>query len=64
MAGVWQFRWQDGYSLIMTGPTAFMYEGVFSPDGLRRHRLALSLTQMQMMFTDEQIIAFHRTHSF
>lgn len=27
-------RWQDGYSLIMTGPTAFVYEGVFSPDGL------------------------------
>ncbi|OOS25549.1 diaminopimelate epimerase [Moraxella pluranimalium] len=27
-------RWQDGYSLMMTGPTAFVYEGVFSPDGL------------------------------
>lgn len=27
-------RWQDGYSLIMTGPTTFVYEGVFSPDGL------------------------------
>ena len=27
-------RWQDGYSLIMTVPTAFVYEGVFSPDGL------------------------------
>ncbi|WP_230657191.1 diaminopimelate epimerase [Psychrobacter sp. I-STPA10] len=27
-------RWQPGYSLMMTGPTAFVYEGVFSPDGL------------------------------
>lgn len=27
-------RWQEGYSLMMTGPTAFVYEGVFSPDGL------------------------------
>lgn len=27
-------RWQDGYSLMMTGPTAFVYEGVFSPNGL------------------------------
>lgn len=27
-------RWQDGYSLMMTGPTSFVYEGVFSPDGL------------------------------
>lgn len=27
-------RYQDGYSVLMTGPTAFVYEGVFSPDGL------------------------------
>lgn len=27
-------RYQDGYSVFMTGPTAFVYEGVFSPDGL------------------------------
>lgn len=27
-------RWQDGYSVVMTGPTSFVYEGVFSPDGL------------------------------
>lgn len=27
-------RWQPGYSVMMTGPTAFVYEGVFSPDGL------------------------------
>lgn len=27
-------RWQEGYNLSMTGPTAFVYEGVFSPDGL------------------------------
>ncbi|MDO4893997.1 diaminopimelate epimerase [Moraxella sp.] len=27
-------RWQEGYSLMMTGPTAFVFEGVFSPDGL------------------------------
>lgn len=27
-------RYQDGYSVMMTGPTAFVYEGVFSPDGL------------------------------
>lgn len=27
-------RWQDGYSVMMTGPTSFVYEGVFSPDGL------------------------------
>lgn len=27
-------RWQDGYSLMMTGPSTFVYEGVFSPDGL------------------------------
>ncbi len=27
-------RWQDGYSVMMTGPTAFVFEGVFSPDGL------------------------------
>ena len=27
-------RWQEGYSVMMTGPTAFVYEGVFSPDGL------------------------------
>ncbi|WP_201534662.1 diaminopimelate epimerase [Psychrobacter ciconiae] len=27
-------RWQQGYSVLMTGPTAFVYEGVFSPDGL------------------------------
>ena len=27
-------KWQLGYSVMMTGPTAFVYEGVFSPDGL------------------------------
>lgn len=27
-------RYQDGYSVLMTGPTSFVYEGVFSPDGL------------------------------
>ncbi|TXD96974.1 diaminopimelate epimerase [Psychrobacter frigidicola] len=27
-------RWQPGYPVMMTGPTAFVYEGVFSPDGL------------------------------
>lgn len=27
-------RWQPGYSVMMAGPTAFVYEGVFSPDGL------------------------------
>lgn len=27
-------RYQDGYSVMMTGPTNFVYEGVFSPDGL------------------------------
>lgn len=27
-------RYQDGYSVMMTGPTSFVYEGVFSPDGL------------------------------
>ncbi|VEG13994.1 diaminopimelate epimerase [Moraxella cuniculi] len=27
-------RWQEGYNLSMTGSTAFVYEGVFSPDGL------------------------------
>ena len=27
-------RWQPGYNMMMTGPTAFVYEGVFSPDGL------------------------------
>lgn len=27
-------RWQDGYSLYMTGPATFVYEGVFSPEGL------------------------------
>lgn len=27
-------RYQEGYSVMMTGPTAFVYEGVFSPDGL------------------------------
>lgn len=27
-------HWQQGYSVMMTGPTAFVYEGVFSPDGL------------------------------
>lgn len=27
-------RWQQGYSVMMAGPTAFVYEGVFSPDGL------------------------------
>lgn len=27
-------KWQPGYSVMMTGPTAFVYEGVFSPDGL------------------------------
>ncbi len=26
--------WQPGYSVMMTGPTAFVYEGVFSPDGI------------------------------
>lgn len=27
-------RWQPGYSVMMTGPASFVYEGVFSPDGL------------------------------
>ena len=27
-------KWQPGYPVMMTGPTAFVYEGVFSPDGL------------------------------
>lgn len=27
-------RYQEGYSVMMTGPTSFVYEGVFSPDGL------------------------------
>lgn len=27
-------KWQPGYSVMMTGPTSFVYEGVFSPDGL------------------------------
>jgi len=27
-------KWQPGYPVTMTGPTAFVYEGVFSPDGL------------------------------
>ncbi|HAM61565.1 MAG: diaminopimelate epimerase [Psychrobacter sp.] len=27
-------KWQPGYSVMMTGPTAFVYEGVFSPDGI------------------------------
>lgn len=27
-------RYQEGYSVLMTGPTSFVYEGVFSPDGL------------------------------
>lgn len=27
-------KWQPGYSMLMTGPTTFVYEGVFSPDGL------------------------------
>ncbi len=27
-------RYQDGYSVVMTGKTNFVYEGVFSPDGL------------------------------
>ncbi|WP_432481401.1 diaminopimelate epimerase [Moraxella sp. ZY200743] len=27
-------RWQEGYPVMMTGPTAFVFEGVFSPDGL------------------------------
>lgn len=27
-------RWQDGYPLYMTGPATFVYEGVFSPEGL------------------------------
>lgn len=27
-------KWQPGYSVTMTGPTAFVYEGVFTPDGL------------------------------
>ena len=27
-------RWSPGYSVMMTGPTAFVYEGVFSPDGI------------------------------
>ena len=30
-------RWQPGYSVMMNGPTAFVYEGVFSPDGLMAH---------------------------
>lgn len=32
--GSMMIRWQQGYSVMMTGPTAFVYEGVFSPDGL------------------------------
>ncbi|WP_182406063.1 diaminopimelate epimerase [Psychrobacter sp. GP33] len=32
--GSMMIRWQPGYSVMMTGPTAFVYEGVFSPDGL------------------------------
>ena len=27
-------RWTPEYSVMMTGPTAFVYEGVFSPDGI------------------------------
>lgn len=27
-------RWQEGGNVMMTGPTSFVYEGVFSPDGL------------------------------
>ena len=27
-------RYQEGYSVMMTGPTSFVYEGVFSPNGL------------------------------
>lgn len=27
-------KWQDGYSVMMTGPASFVFEGVFSPDGL------------------------------
>lgn len=27
-------RYQEGYSVMMTGPASFVYEGVFSPDGL------------------------------
>lgn len=27
-------RYQEGYSVMMAGPTSFVYEGVFSPDGL------------------------------
>lgn len=27
-------HYQEGYSVMMTGPTSFVYEGVFSPDGL------------------------------
>ena len=27
-------RWQDGYPVYMTGPATFVYEGVFSPEGL------------------------------
>lgn len=32
--GSLEVRWQDGYPVMMTGPTAFVFEGVFSPDGL------------------------------
>lgn len=32
--GSMMVRWQPGYSVMMSGPTAFVYEGVFSPDGL------------------------------
>lgn len=27
-------RWQEGYPVYMTGPATFVYEGVFSPEGL------------------------------
>ncbi|MBS9780529.1 MAG: diaminopimelate epimerase [Moraxellaceae bacterium] len=27
-------KWQPGYDVVMTGPATFVFEGVFSPDGL------------------------------
>ncbi|MDO4895849.1 MAG: diaminopimelate epimerase [Moraxella sp.] len=36
-------RYQEGYSVMMTGPTSFVYEGVFSPDGLAA-QAGISLT--------------------
>ncbi|UNU72825.1 diaminopimelate epimerase [Moraxella nasovis] len=41
--GSMAIRWQEGYSVLMTGPTAFVYEGVFSPNGLAA-RAGIELT--------------------